>query len=318
MMVPAGVVDKVLDELAAHLQAGDIVIDGGNSYYRDDIRRAAKLADAGLHHVDVGTSGGVAGVDRGYCLMIGGEAEDRRAPRADLSRRSRRASMPRRGRPGAAARSTSVEQGFLHCGPHGAGHFVKMIHNGIEYGIMAAYAEGLNILRHANVGKQTFANDAETTPLRDPAVLPVRDESAADRRGLAPRQRDRLLAARPDGRSTAERTRSSKATADASPTRAKAAGPFWPPSTKRFRRRSSARLCTNASRRAARRNSPTSCSRRCGTNSAATSKRPLRRRNESVDTRSSRRARRPPTRSSSSASPATSPARRSCPRFTRW
>jgi 6-phosphogluconate dehydrogenase len=167
IMVPAGAVDKVLDELAAHLQAGDIVIDGGNSYYRDDLRRAAKLADAGLHHVDVGTSGGVAGVDRGYCLMIGGEAKIARhlepifralVPGVDAATRT----------PGRSGAVDNVEQGFLHCGAHGAGHFVKMIHNGIEYGIMAAYAEGLNILRHANIGKQTFAHDAETTPLRDP------------------------------------------------------------------------------------------------------------------------------------------------------
>jgi 6-phosphogluconate dehydrogenase len=167
IMVPAGAVDTIQDELAAHLQAGDIVIDGGNSYYRDDIRRAAKLADAGVHHVDVGTSGGIAGVDRGYCLMIGGEAkivEDLEpifsalVPGVDAAPRT----------PGRSGAVGNVEQGFLHCGAHGAGHFVKMIHNGIEYGIMAAYAEGFNILRHSNVGKQTVANDAETTPLRDP------------------------------------------------------------------------------------------------------------------------------------------------------
>jgi len=167
LMVPAAVVDQELAQFAPLLDAGDIVIDGGNSYYRDDIRRAAELGAAGLHYVDVGTSGGVAGGDRGYCLMIGGEAEivahlrpifAALAPGVDAAVRTR-------GRSGEVA---SAEQGFLHCGPHGAGHFVKMVHNGIEYGVMAAYAEGLNILRNANVGKQTRAVDAETTPLRNP------------------------------------------------------------------------------------------------------------------------------------------------------
>jgi 6-phosphogluconate dehydrogenase len=167
MMVPAAVVDSELEQLASHLEPGDIVIDGGNSYYRDDIRRAATLGAAGLHYVDIGTSGGVAGQGRGYCLMIGGEPDvvarltpifTALAPGVDTAPRTR-------GRSGAIA---SAEQGFLHCGPHGAGHFVKMVHNGIEYGVMAAYAEGLNILRHANVGKQERAADAETTPLRNP------------------------------------------------------------------------------------------------------------------------------------------------------
>jgi 6-phosphogluconate dehydrogenase len=167
IMVPAGAVDHVIAELTPHLQSGDIVIDGGNSYYRDDIRRAHELAAAGLHHVDVGTSGGVAGGDRGYCLMIGGEA-----PIAEGLRPVFRALAPgveaAARTPGRDGSVGDAEQGFLYCGPHGAGHFVKMIHNGIEYGMMAAYAEGLNILRHANIGKQTFASDAETTPLRHP------------------------------------------------------------------------------------------------------------------------------------------------------
>jgi 6-phosphogluconate dehydrogenase len=167
LMVPASVVDPVLKDLASHLDAGDIVIDGGNSYYRDDIRRATELAAAGLHYVDVGTSGGVAGFDRGYCLMIGGEAGIVQhlepiflalAPGAAAAGRT----------PGRSGEPAGAERGFLHCGPHGAGHFVKMVHNGIEYSIMAAYAEGLNILRHANIGKQAFDKDAETTPLRDP------------------------------------------------------------------------------------------------------------------------------------------------------
>ncbi|MEO8081487.1 MAG: phosphogluconate dehydrogenase (NAD(+)-dependent, decarboxylating) [Caldimonas sp.] len=167
LMVPAAVVDAELARLAPLLEPGDIVIDGGNSYYRDDIRRAAELATSGKHYVDVGTSGGVAGKDRGYCLMIGGEAAivehltpvfSTLAPGVDAAARTR----GRSGEPG------SAEQGFLHCGPHGAGHFVKMVHNGIEYGVMAAYAEGLNILRNANVGKRDHAADAETTPLRHP------------------------------------------------------------------------------------------------------------------------------------------------------
>jgi 6-phosphogluconate dehydrogenase len=167
MMVPAAIVDRELAQLVAHLDPDDVVIDGGNSYYRDDIRRARDLGAAGHHYLDVGTSGGVAGQDRGYCLMIGGEAEivarltplfAALAPGLDAAPRTR-------GRSGAAA---SAEQGFLHCGPHGAGHFVKMVHNGIEYGLMAAYSEGLNILRNANVGKREHAADAETTPLRHP------------------------------------------------------------------------------------------------------------------------------------------------------
>ena len=167
VMVPAGVVDGVLDRLLPHLEAGDIVIDGGNSNYRDDIRRAGKMADAGLHYVDVGTSGGVAGLERGYCLMIGGDAKVvahlepifvSLAPGIEAASRT----------PGRTGEPTGVEKGFLHCGPHGAGHFVKMVHNGIEYAVMAAYAEGFNILRHANVGKQAVARDAETTPLHNP------------------------------------------------------------------------------------------------------------------------------------------------------
>ena len=167
LMVPAGIVDAELDQLKPHLDRGDIVIDGGNSYYRDDIRRAEAFTASGHHYVDVGTSGGVAGQGRGYCLMIGGEADvvarltpifAALAPGVDAAPRTR-------GRSGAPA---PAEQGFLHCGPHGAGHFVKMVHNGIEYGLMAAYAEGLNILRNANVGKREHASDAETTPLRNP------------------------------------------------------------------------------------------------------------------------------------------------------
>jgi 6-phosphogluconate dehydrogenase len=167
LMLPAGVVDPVLDELVALLHPGDVVIDGGNSYYHDDIRRAKQLTPAGVHYVDVGTSGGVAGQERGYCLMIGGEAAvverlepifSALAPGIGAAART----------PGRAGAIEDAEQGFLHCGAHGAGHFVKMVHNGIEYAMMAAYAEGLDILRHAGVGERERAIDAETTPLRHP------------------------------------------------------------------------------------------------------------------------------------------------------
>jgi 6-phosphogluconate dehydrogenase len=169
LMVPAGVVDAVLGSLTPLLTAGDIVIDGGNSYYHDDVRRAGELKSNGLHYVDVGVSGGVWGLDRGYCLMIGGENEVVRrldpifkalAPGFDSAPRT----------PGAAGEPGPAEQGYLHCGPNGAGHFVKMVHNGIEYGAMAAYAEGLNILHHANVGAHRRDTDAETTPLRHPEL----------------------------------------------------------------------------------------------------------------------------------------------------
>jgi 6-phosphogluconate dehydrogenase len=167
MMVPAAIVDQELAQLAPHLAPGDIVIDGGNSYYRDDMRRAGELAASGLHYVDVGTSGGVAGQERGYCLMIGGETSivAHLTPIfATLAPGT--GSAPRT--PGRSGAPSTAEQGFLHCGPSGAGHFVKMVHNGIEYGLMAAYAEGLNVLRHANVGKRSQIVDAETTPLREP------------------------------------------------------------------------------------------------------------------------------------------------------
>jgi len=167
MMVPAAVADRELDNLLRLLERGDVVIDGGNSYYRDDVRRGAKLAEAGLHYVDVGTSGGIAGEERGYCLMIGGEPEvvERLTPIFVALAPGVETAQRTSGRSGAPSRS---EQGFLHCGPHGAGHFVKMVHNGIEYGLMAAYAEGLNILKNADVGMKEHAADAETSPLRQP------------------------------------------------------------------------------------------------------------------------------------------------------
>jgi 6-phosphogluconate dehydrogenase len=167
VMVPAAVADETLKEVVGRLQKGDIVIDGGNSYYIDDIRRAKELAPKGIHYVDCGTSGGVWGLERGYCLMIGGPKEAVQHLDPIFKALSPgRGSIPRT--PGREKAGGTAEEGYLHCGPAGAGHFVKMVHNGIEYGIMAAYAEGLNILHHANVGKQDHAVDAETTPLRNP------------------------------------------------------------------------------------------------------------------------------------------------------
>jgi 6-phosphogluconate dehydrogenase len=186
LMVPAAIVDKSIAELAPSLEPGDILIDGGNSYYIDDIRRARELAAKKIHYVDVGTSGGVWGLERGYCMMIGGEKDvvshldpifSALAPGIGDIQRT----------PGREKIGGTAEQGYLHCGPNGAGHFVKMVHNGIEYGIMAAYAEGLSVLRSANVGKQEHKIDAETTPLRDPDHyqydLNLRDVTEVWRRG---------------------------------------------------------------------------------------------------------------------------------------
>jgi len=167
VMVPAGLTDRVVADATDHLDEGDIVIDGGNSHYHDDIERAARLSQSGIHYVDIGTSGGVFGLERGFCLMIGGEDAivhhldpilRALAPGADTAERT----------PGREGESAAAEHGYLHCGPAGAGHFVKMVHNGIEYGIMAAYAEGLNILSHAGIGSLAQNHDAETTPLREP------------------------------------------------------------------------------------------------------------------------------------------------------
>jgi 6-phosphogluconate dehydrogenase len=167
LMVPAAIVDKTIDELVPLLEPGDILIDGGNSYYVDDIRRAKELATKNIHYVDVGTSGGVWGLERGYCMMIGGEpAVVKHLDPIFATLAPGIGDIPRT--PGREKLGTTSELGYLHCGSNGAGHFVKMVHNGIEYGIMAAYAEGLGILRDANVGKQQNAIDAETTPLRDP------------------------------------------------------------------------------------------------------------------------------------------------------
>jgi 6-phosphogluconate dehydrogenase len=166
LMVPAAVTGKMVEELAPKLESGDIIIDGGNSYYRDDVDRARQLQPGGIHYVDCGTSGGVWGLQRGYCLMIGGDKEAVEhldpvfrsiAPGVEAAPRT----------PGRTGEPSPAERGYLHCGPNGAGHFVKMVHNGIEYGLMAAYAEGLNIIRHANAGLVKQEVDAETTPLRD-------------------------------------------------------------------------------------------------------------------------------------------------------
>jgi 6-phosphogluconate dehydrogenase len=186
LMVPAAAVDNMIADLLPHLEAGDILIDGGNSYYIDDIQRAKELAPKKIHYVDVGTSGGVWGLERGYCMMIGGEKDvvqhldpifSALAPGiGDIDRT-----------PGREKIDGTAEQGYLHCGPNGGGHFVKMVHNGIEYGIMAAYAEGLSVLRSANVGKQEHGVDAETTPLRNPEHYQydfnLRDVSEVWRRG---------------------------------------------------------------------------------------------------------------------------------------
>jgi len=178
MMVPAAVVDPTLENLIPFLELDDVVIDGGNSFYQDDIRRAAELKPRGIHYVDVGTSGGVWGSERGYCLMIGGdEAVVRRIDPVFAALAPSMEAAPRT--PGREKLGGTAEHGYLHCGGSGAGHFVKMVHNGIEYGIMASYAEGLNILRHANAGKQQRTVDAETTPLRNPKYYPY-DLNLAD------------------------------------------------------------------------------------------------------------------------------------------
>ncbi len=186
LMVPAAVVDKTIADLLPNLDAGDILIDGGNSYYLDDIQRAKELAAKKIRYLDVGTSGGVWGLERGYCMMIGGEKEVVKHLDPVFSTLAPgRGDIPRT--PGREKLDSTAEQGYLHCGPNGAGHFVKMVHNGIEYGLMAAYAEGFGVLRAANVGKQRDAVDAETTPLRDPDDyqydLDLRDIAEVWRRG---------------------------------------------------------------------------------------------------------------------------------------
>ena len=229
LMLPAAYVDATIDGLAPLLEKGDVLIDGGNSNYQDDISRSKRLARQGLHYVDMGTSGGVWGLERGYCLMIGGEPEVVRrldplfaslAPGAgDIART-----------PGREGRGGTAERGYLHCGPSGAGRFVKMIHNGIEYGLMAAYAEGLNILKQANLGKATPAEDAETTPLRNPELyqydFDLADVAEVWRRGSVIGSwlldlTAQALAADPQLDAFGER----------SPIQVRAAGPWPPPTT---------------------------------------------------------------------------------------
>ncbi len=186
LMVPAGAVEKTISDLVPRLDAGDTLVDGGNSYYIDDIRRANDLTAKHIHYVDVGTSGGVWGLERGYCMMIGGELEVIQHLDAIFSTLAPgMGNIPRT--PGREKVGGTAEKGYLHCGPNGAGHFVKMVHNGIEYGIMAAYAEGLGVLRSANIGKTAGGTDAETTPLRDPDHyqydLNLRDITEVWRRG---------------------------------------------------------------------------------------------------------------------------------------
>ena len=217
--------DGTLHELAPKLDVGDIVIDGGNSYYIDDIRRAKDLSAKGIHYVDVGTSGGVWGLERGYCQMIGGETDIvKHLDPIFKTLAPGRGTIDRT--PGREKVGGTAEEGYLHCGPSGAGHFVKMVHNGIEYGLMAAYAEGLNILNHANVGKQHHEIDAETTPLRNPehystiSISPTSPKSGA------------AAASSPPGCSTSPPSRSPNSRTStnfpaASPTPAKAAGPSW-------------------------------------------------------------------------------------------
>ena len=250
VMVPAGdITDKTIATLAEVLEPGDTIIDGGNTHYVDDIRHANELREKGIHHVDVGTSGGVWGFERGFCLMIGGETEvvERLypifasiAPGVDAAART----------PGRTGEPSQAEHGYYHCGPNGAGHFVKMVHNGIEYGLMAAYAEGLNIIANADIGKRQREMDAETAPLEHPELLPVRDRHDRGRRGLAARQRRRLVAPRPDRAGACRSRRRSRSSPDACPTRAKGAGRRSRRSRRACPRPSSRRRSTRASPRA--------------------------------------------------------------------
>ena len=198
VMVPAGAItERAVTELASLLEPGDTVIDGGNTRYHDDIRRARELSERGIHYVDVGTSGGVFGLERGFCLMVGGEDEAvaRLAPLFTSLAPGVTAAVRT---PGRAGEPSPAEHGWLHCGPAGAGHFVKMVHNGIEYGLMAAYAEGFNILHHANAGSSGARGRRGDRAARRAGALSLRARRRGDRRGLAPRQRRRVLAPRPD------------------------------------------------------------------------------------------------------------------------
>ena len=198
LMLPAAITGRVLDELAQLMEPGDTIIDGGNTYYHDDIARAKALAPKQLHYVDVGTSGGVFGLERGFCLMIGGDTEA--VQRLDpIFKTIAPGSGTAEPTPGRTRTDGTAPHGYLHCGPAGAGHFVKMVHNGIEYGMMAAIGEGLSIIKHANVGTtETAEGDAENTPLRNPEHLPVRHRRGRGGRGVAAGLGDQLLAGGPD------------------------------------------------------------------------------------------------------------------------
>ena len=264
VMVPAGeITENTVTELAKRLERDDAIIDGGNSYYRDDIRRAASFAEQGVDYIDCGTSGGVYGLDRGYCLMIGGpDAAVKRldpifatiAPGVESAERT----------PGRSGDPSTAENGYLHCGPSGAGHFVKMVHNGIEYGIMAAYAEGLNILENADAGLHEREADAETAPLTDPEYykfeLDIPEVAEVWRRGSV------------IGSWLLDLTASATSRAG-SRTPARAAGRRSPRSRRASRRRCSRARCTRASRPATSTTSPTGCSPRCASSSAATTRR---------------------------------------------
>ena len=197
MMLPAAVVEPLIDAIGPLLRADDVLIDGGNSYYRHDIERGQVLAPKGIHYLDIGTSGGVFGLERGFCLMIGGEPEP--VARLDPIFAALAPAMESAARtPGRTGDPSTAEHGYLHCGPSGAGHFVKMVHNGIEYGIMAAYAEGLNVLHHANAGARPKAADAETAPLQDPESYRYDLDVAAVAEVWRHGSVISLLAARPD------------------------------------------------------------------------------------------------------------------------
>ncbi len=236
LMVPAAVVDQTIADLLPLLDAGDILIDGGNSYYVDDIRRAKELSAKGIHYVDVGTSGGVWGLERGYCMMIGGEPATvahldpifaQLAPGIGNIART----------PGREKSQSTAEQGYLHCGQNGAGHFVKMVHNGIEYGLMAAYAEGLGILRNANIGKRTHDGRCGDDAAARPRAVSIRHESRRHRGAVAPRQCRLRRGCSTSPRPRSRKIRRSTNSRAVCPTPAKVAGRYRPRSTKRCRRR---------------------------------------------------------------------------------
>ena len=268
-MIPASITGRTIDEITPLLDEGDIIIDGGNSNYRDDVRRGKKLREQGIHYVDIGTSGGVFGLERGYCLMVGG------APEAiEIIDPILKTIAPGPGEiertPGRDGDLAPEEQGYLHCGPSGAGHFVKMVHNGIEYGIMAAYAEGLNILDKADIGNTTAEHSAEVAPMEEAEYYQFDINTAKVtelwRRGsvVSSWLLDLTAAAlqeNPDAR---------RASPAGSPTRARVAGPSRPRWTSACRYPCSPPPCSSGSPRGTRTSSPTRCSPRCGCSSAAT------------------------------------------------